>query len=138
MNTAYSTARNSGLLPPLAAAIAAWQTTPTLAAQIRTLHPSGAAMIFVAAWLAGLTGSFAALAIVAAFLAGLYLVKAPMVTAAPPKSESPAATASPVTTEVVASAVHPLADQLAAAALVVREVKLARPAANGKVPKVAA
>jgi len=137
MNAYYQAARQNGLLPPLAACVAAWKYSPTLAAQIRTLHPSGAAIVFVAAYLACLAGSVAALAVVAAFLAGLYLVKAQPVARVADRPAVPSSP-QPAAVETVKVAGHPLADQLAATGLVVREVKLGQPASNGKAPKVSA
>lgn len=47
-----------------------------IVADVRSINPIGAGLIFAAAWIAGFIGSFAALLIVAAFLVGLFAVKA--------------------------------------------------------------
>lgn len=131
ITTNYKRAIESGLLPPFAACVAAWKSTPHLAAQLRTVHPSGAALIFAAAYVAGLAGSLSALLIVAAFLVGLAIVRQP---AAPiylrHKGQQPTAPA-PTSADgaTVKVAPHPLAD---ISGLVVKELKLSQPSANGK------
>lgn len=129
MTAHYSTARQNGLLPPFAAIVAAWKSSPSVATQIKTMHPSGAAILFAAAYLAGLAGSLAALLVVAAFLAGLYLVKQPAIVPSSPRALPPA--------------IPPMAPVVAAApvsqfpGMIVSRVTLATPSANGKAPKVA-
>ncbi len=131
----YNTARQSGLLAPLAACVAAWKVAPTAARQLQAVRPLPALAIFGLAYVAGLIGSTAALLVAAAFLVGLHLAQP----AAAPiylrhKSQPATQPAAAPTAGAVNAAPHPFADQLAAG-LVVREIKLGQPAANGR-PKV--
>lgn len=140
IETAYNAARETGLLPPLAAAVAAWRTMPAVAQSVRSIDPRGAAVIFGLAWLAGFAGSSAALAIVAALLAGLYVAKVqPAVPSSPaqPAAQQPAAV--PADGAIVKVAAHPLSamSEAMAAGLVVRKIELSQPAAsNGRAKTV--
>jgi len=138
MNAYYQAARQNGLLPPLAACVAAYKSSPTIGQQLRTLHPSGALVLFLAAYLAGLAGSVAALAVVAAFLAGLYLVKAQPAAVVIGRATPQPVPSSPQPAATVQPAANPLADMLGAAGLAVSQVTLKQPSANGKAPKVSA
>lgn len=96
-----------------------------LATSIRSINPIGAGAIFAIAWVAGFAGSFSALLVAGSFLVGLYLASAARAVVA-------AAPTAPTATTVAPTTGSPVSDAIAAG-LVIREVKLGTPAANGRV-----
>lgn len=133
----YQTGRQSGLLPPIAAAVAAYYSAPSVAkssaAAIRTINPAGAAAIFALGLVAGLSGSLAIAAVVAAFIAGLYVVK---VSAAVVGPSVPSSADQPAQAAAVVQPAMPMAPAIAALfpGLTLQRVELKQPAPikNGK------
>ena len=130
MKTTYQAARENGLLPPFALAVATWRSAPSVVESIRSIDPRGAAAIFVIAWLAGFSGSVAGLLVAVALFGGLYAARLaaipePQVVNVPPAMQT-----------------VPLAAQLATMfpGLALRKVELQQPTQprNGQAAKATA